>query len=261
MSETTTSVPLKTAEGAYPALPAPDTHCHDEDTSRDVWSYSAEQMRAYAAQAVAAQAAPAAPDTNRLRAEILEHASKGSRLVRTLFNEPTGTLSDVEVGDWIQRAQQYLRFATPAPPATGDSSAGDLAEASHQTKLLAQALGDCILASGIVRSDQDMSGPQLLMFAKDLKELLLARQAEVQAEPVAWMRKTDVTELTDSEPETDGWTPLCAAPQAQPADALDAARYRYLRDGWTYHYQHESREKLDASLDAAMAAAQEGGKA
>ena len=46
----------------------------------------------------------------------------------------------------------------------------------------------------------------------------------MQAEPVAWMRKTDITELTDSEPETNGWTPLYAAPQAQPADALDATK-------------------------------------
>lgn len=27
-------------------------------------------------------------------------------------------------------------------------------------------------------------------------------------EPFAWYRQTDITELTDSEPETDGWTPL-----------------------------------------------------
>lgn len=114
------------------------------------------------------------------------------------------------------RYYEIEQFATPALPATEDSSAGDLAEASHQTKLLAQALGDCILASGIVRSDLDMSGPELVMFAEDLKELLLARHAAVQAEPVGWMRKTDITELTDSEPETDGWTPLYAAPQAQP---------------------------------------------
>lgn len=33
-----------------------------------------------------------------------------------------------------------------------------------------------------------------------------------EAEPVAWIRKTDITELTDSEPETNGWTPLYAAP-------------------------------------------------
>ena len=38
-----------------PPLPPPDTHCWDEDTSKDVWSHSADQMRAYAEQAVAAE--------------------------------------------------------------------------------------------------------------------------------------------------------------------------------------------------------------
>jgi hypothetical protein len=36
-------------------LPPPDTHCWDEDTGKDVWSHSADQMRAYAEQAVAAE--------------------------------------------------------------------------------------------------------------------------------------------------------------------------------------------------------------
>lgn len=44
-----------------PPLPAPDTHCYDEDEKRDVWSYSAELVRDYASAAIAAQqAAPAA---------------------------------------------------------------------------------------------------------------------------------------------------------------------------------------------------------
>jgi hypothetical protein len=38
-----------------PPLPEPDTHCFDEDTGRDCWSYSADQLRAYAAAAVAAE--------------------------------------------------------------------------------------------------------------------------------------------------------------------------------------------------------------
>ena len=38
-----------------PPLPEPDTHCWDDDTSKDVWSHSEQQMRAYAEQAVAAE--------------------------------------------------------------------------------------------------------------------------------------------------------------------------------------------------------------
>ncbi|MBB6578975.1 hypothetical protein HNP33_003080 [Comamonas odontotermitis] len=51
------------------------------------------------------------------------------------------------------------------------------------------------------------------------------------------------------------------APQAQPADALDAQRYRYLREGWTYDYRFKVGDGLDEAIDAAMAAAQEGGAA
>lgn len=49
----------------------------------------------------------------------------------------------------------------------------------HQCKLLAEALGECIMAAGIVRKDIDgLSGPQLLMFAEDLKRHLAAPAQE-----------------------------------------------------------------------------------
>ena len=35
-----------------PPMPQPDTHCLDDDTGKDVWSHSADQMRAYAELAV-----------------------------------------------------------------------------------------------------------------------------------------------------------------------------------------------------------------
>ncbi len=37
-------------------------------------------------------------------------------------------------------------------------------------------------------------------------------QPEGAGEAVAWIRKTDVTEWTDTEPESDGWAPLCTTP-------------------------------------------------
>lgn len=49
---------------------------------------------------------------------------------------------------------------------------------SHE-KLLASAIGSCLIASGIVRSNIDgFSGPQLLLFANDLKAQLEAAQAQ-----------------------------------------------------------------------------------
>ena len=38
-----------------PTMPQPDTHCLNDDTGKDVWSHSADQMRAYAELAVAAE--------------------------------------------------------------------------------------------------------------------------------------------------------------------------------------------------------------
>ena len=46
-----------TAPQGLPPLPKPDTHCLDDDTQRDVWSYSAELVQSYAREALAAQAA------------------------------------------------------------------------------------------------------------------------------------------------------------------------------------------------------------
>lgn len=46
---------------ALPPLPTPDTHCWDDDTGKDVWSYSEGLMRAYAADAVACALAAAVP--------------------------------------------------------------------------------------------------------------------------------------------------------------------------------------------------------
>lgn len=46
--------------------------------------------------------------------------------------------------------------------------------------------------------------------------------AAPDGDPVAWMRKRDITELVCCEPEDDGWTPLFAAPAAQ-GDGKDGA--------------------------------------
>lgn len=42
----------------------------------------------------------------------------------------------------------------------------------HQVALLAEALGKCLVASGIVRADADLTGPHLLLFAEDLERFL-----------------------------------------------------------------------------------------
>jgi hypothetical protein len=53
-------------------------------------------------------------------------------------------------------------------------------------------------------------------YTPDKPTLTWDGKASEQGEPVAWMRKTDITEIVDTEPESDGWTPLYTA---QPAPA------------------------------------------
>jgi hypothetical protein len=74
-----------------PPLPPPDTHCWDEDTSKDVWSHSADQMRAYAEQAVAAERA----EIERLRAALNDIATHMS-------------------SDWPERCIRHVQIARAA---------------------------------------------------------------------------------------------------------------------------------------------------
>jgi hypothetical protein len=52
-------------------------------------------------------------------------------------------------------------------------------EYAHHAKLLGQALGECIQAAGITRPDASLTGPELLLFAEDLKiHLEITRQVK-----------------------------------------------------------------------------------
>jgi hypothetical protein len=53
-----------------PPLPEPDTHCWDDDTQRDVWSHSADQMRAYGAACAAAEREACAAEFDRRDAGV-----------------------------------------------------------------------------------------------------------------------------------------------------------------------------------------------
>jgi len=48
----------------------------------------------------------------------------------------------------------------------------------HHVRLLAGALTGCLEAAGIVRQGAELTGPELLLFASDLKEQLLAGRDE-----------------------------------------------------------------------------------
>lgn len=80
--------------------------------------------------------------------------------------------------------------------------------------------------------------------------LKMSATTERKGEPVAWMRKTDITELVDFEPETEGWMPLYTPPQV-PEDViaiLDECRTALMECDRDCDY--ELIERIDA-IDAA----------
>lgn len=114
------SPPLQ--QGEYLPLPDADTHCYDEDTGKDVWSHSAEQMRAYVD---ADRAAPAEDDkwrslalqfdSHRMQALshlklLLECGEDHADAVRTFLAGPPLDGESV-------LAQRIAAYAQPAPVA------------------------------------------------------------------------------------------------------------------------------------------------
>jgi hypothetical protein len=91
-----------------------------------------------------------------------------------------------------------------------------------------------------------------------------ARAAPTVQEPVAWMRTTDITELTDSEPEEDGYTPLYTTPPAQPAPVQEpvgefkqSPHGNYLQLVWKTGYVANLGDKLYTTPPAQPAPVQE----
>ncbi|WP_453934676.1 hypothetical protein [Acidovorax temperans] len=154
-------------------------------------------------------------------------------------------LNDLDGGGF----DETLFAASPTPPAEQQAAPkaepGELSADSlrHQNKLLAETLGACILASGIVRKDIDgFTGPELLHFGEDLRSMLeVAPQQEAQ-EPVAWLvtwaggehnyvqaHASELPAVDQGRRMAGTVTPLYTAPQPAPLSddvVKDAARWR-----------------------------------
>jgi len=84
------------------------------------------------------------------------------------------------------------------------------------------------VVSEVMNDNNDKCGVTLLVY--DAKPNFTQGAGVVpEADPDAWIRKTDITELTDSEPETEGWTPLYAA-TAHPVAVDDQVRDQALEE-------------------------------
>jgi hypothetical protein len=101
-----------------------------------------------------------------------------------------------------------------------------------------------------------------MIYGEDFRErakvaLEAAQAADAGKEAVAWIRKTDITEWTDTEPETDGWTalfdnPPVAAINAELVEALEAITDQLERIGDTRrHKDGQYIEQARAALSRA----------
>jgi len=326
MAENNSSAPLKTAEEAAHQLLIALRTIAEYPATDSLMNMDAANMRRIAAQAVAAQAAPAA-------------VAVTDAQIDAILDEPGGMI--FYVSDQRQKqhlfARRVLALATPALPVTEDSSAGDLAEekiademSREERMIVLQRDSDgtptvwcdpeiadivCALNSGGVKTVASCSGhgvkPGGVALADGRQLLLLESleafnsamsaitQAVVQAEPVAklsvHMSEFDAGEIRKAASISMIWKSvnelplgdyqLYTAPQAQPADALDAAfeavRKRFCKlPRYSFHLDSRgnirrvtepsgnwiefasAHELFDpVAVDAAMAAAQEGGKA
>lgn len=106
--------------------------------------------------------------------------------------------------------------------ACGDATHDEQEQAAHEIRLLANALGECIQAAGITEPGAQLTGPQLLMFAEDLKHDL-QRAALAQPSPAPELERPEVVTHSD-----DAAVDRFSASMKQ---KLEAARAKG-RSGW-----------------------------
>lgn len=93
-----------------PPLPKPDTHCFDEDTGKDVWSHSPEQMQAYAIAACAdrdARIAELERETGQLLATLAEARKDAERWLHAC----KGNNKQINVCSWDNDAMEWVGYA------------------------------------------------------------------------------------------------------------------------------------------------------
>lgn len=95
-------------EGAPLTLPPPDTHCWDDDTGKDVWSYSADLVRSIVSAALAAPA-PQAPTQEPAAWLVLDrdgsliHAAAWREAAHDHINDAISEHGISEAARWVVR--------------------------------------------------------------------------------------------------------------------------------------------------------------
>ena len=98
-----------------PPLPEPDTHCFDDDTGKDVWSYTADQMHAYALAALAKQAQEPVDERAEFEASMRE---KHGWVARDFQSDSFGYFDGHTATAWLAW-QARAALQSPAPQTKG----------------------------------------------------------------------------------------------------------------------------------------------
>lgn len=80
------------------------------------------------------------------------------------LHEATRSVTDASITVSADDIREVLSFI---------SQAGNPSASENHAKLLGQMLGECIVTAGITHPDAPLSGPELLMFGKDLRNHLV----------------------------------------------------------------------------------------
>lgn len=172
-----------------PPLPKPDTHCFDEDTGKDVWSHSPEQMQAYAIAAIEAQGVP-----DGWRDEVIAIERIASTAMYQNAKDQRNILEDI-----AERLSAMLASAPPAPQALTTCNCRWDGETQVQQCTLHEAHVDAI--------------HEWAERAKTAEAKLLAPQASVvQQEPLGFISPKQVERIVDPDGEFGAYIPMRKTP-------------------------------------------------
>ncbi|HEO1712404.1 TPA: hypothetical protein VAK88_006009 [Pseudomonas aeruginosa] len=101
----------------------------------------------------------------------VEQAGGDARKLSDLGNELHNLSCSIihENEEWAEQIGGIARELWNWPQARAALAHDEQEQAAHELRLLANALGECIQAAGITAPGVPLTGPQLLMFAEDLK--------------------------------------------------------------------------------------------
>lgn len=114
-------------EPILPELPEPDTHCVDEDTGKDVWSHSSDQMRTYALAAIEADRKVRAADvTDKQIQEVMfavfDYASIADGIETATFKQRDQQRAKMLAQDRKIRAMLRALLSLAAPKVDAEAS-------------------------------------------------------------------------------------------------------------------------------------------